>query len=880
MAESSSPLKLAPTGPKQRRESSFSLCIICQKYTNECLVNLTNRGKSSFIFAVETRKCDVYRRILNEVPALDSKEFEELQIRYHRSCYKTFTSKQNCSTFKCQEESKLIDVPVESKSTIPLTSGVLTRSSLPTFDWHKCVFCLNKTYKKDRKLHQLESEERSQKILNAAETKDDKHMLFLLSHPDFKLQALYHSACIAKYLLNTTQQKSDTSDQENIVYDVAFNKLISSIDTDLMVKKKAFLMTSLLKLYRSFLPLDLQFCYTTWKLQLRISKHYGKSVVIQSQQGQGQSNIVFSSSISIGDAIAAASRLKAELKLSEMESDLSSSTDTNEDQIIHSAVSILKRDIENLEISTDKYPSSYETSLAASMQTMPSSLLKFLSWLLDEKAYHQEYGPNEMPIDKMRKCLAIAESMVSVSKNAFTAFNLGLALQMFHEFGSKKLVETLNVHGFCASYVEVRRYLTSVANHELIRNQNGVYVPNCLSVITSGGGLVQEGADNIDLNTETIDGKDTFHSMARAVFQMTNTNNSPPQQMKINRGQERSLTLTENAMSMMNPLPFDKPKVRVEPSRSPNAFDEIKICSSNRTNSPDLLWVLLRSLPRQMLDIPYVYPSDCPQIPFWSGFCSTLSDDRSEYSVTSYPPVVDSKPSDMNTVFTTMKKCLDMCKAIGQEHAIQTFDQQLYAIAQQVKWSLPNTFDTHILRIGGFHTLSCFIASVGKLCGDGGLRDLLVDSSVYAAATVDQMLSGKQFNRAVRGLMLAYEGICSLWWVSFFRWCHGKDVFGRLPLDTWSLLSSFASTFHNNRSSDDSDFQEIVILLETHFQPLTEEFRKWGSSASPTFKYWDMFLRAVEILLQNIRSERNGSWSLHLSSTAAMLPYIFVTNRV
>jgi hypothetical protein len=32
--------------------------------------------------------------------------------------------------------------------------------------------------------------------------------------------------------------------------------------------------------------------------------------------------------------------------------------------------------------------------------------------------------------------------------------------------------------------------------------------------------LIQEGADNVDINTETIDGKDTFHSMARAVFQV------------------------------------------------------------------------------------------------------------------------------------------------------------------------------------------------------------------------------------------------------------------------------------------------------------------------------------------------------------------------
>ncbi|CAG2226205.1 Serine/threonine-protein phosphatase 6 regulatory subunit 1,Serine/threonine-protein phosphatase 6 regulatory subunit 3 [Mytilus edulis] len=45
-----------------------------------------------------------------------------------------------------------------------------------------------------------------------------------------------------------------------------------------------------------------------------------------------------------------------------------------------------------------------------------------------------------------------------------------------------------------------------------------------------------------------------------------------------------------------------------------------------------------------------------------------------------------------------------MTKSIGQDHAIQTFDQQLYAIAQQVKWALPTTFDCHVLRMGGFHT--------------------------------------------------------------------------------------------------------------------------------------------------------------------------------
>jgi hypothetical protein len=44
------------------------------------------------------------------------------------------------------------------------------------------------------------------------------------------------------------------------------------------------------------------------------------------------------------------------------------------------------------------------------------------------------------------------------------------------------------------------------------------------------------------------------------------------------------------------------------------------------------------------------------------------------------------------------------------------------------------------------HTLTCFITSIGKLWGDGGLADLLVGSGVYAACTVEQMLSGKLQN--------------------------------------------------------------------------------------------------------------------------------------
>jgi hypothetical protein len=42
---------------------------------------------------------------------------------------------------------------------------------------------------------------------------------------------------------------------------------------------------------------------------------------------------------------------------------------------------------------------------------------------------------------------------------------------------------------------------------------------------------------------------------------------------------------------------------------------------------------------------------------------------------------------------------------------------------------------------------------------------------VCAAGTVEQMMTGKQFNRAVRALTLVYEALSSLWLSAFFYAC-------------------------------------------------------------------------------------------------------------
>jgi hypothetical protein len=46
---------------------------------------------------------------------------------------------------------------------------------------------------------------------------------------------------------------------------------------------------------------------------------------------------------------------------------------------------------------------------------------------------------------------------------------------------------------------------------------------------------------------------------------------------------------------------------------------------------------------------------------------------------------------------------------------------------------------------------------------------------VYAAGSVDQMMTGKQFNSAVRALTLVYEALSSLWLSAFLEYACPKD---------------------------------------------------------------------------------------------------------
>ena len=190
----------------------------------------------------------------------------------------------------------------------------------------------------------------------------------------------------------------------------------------------------------------------------------------------------------------------------------------------------------------------------------------------------------------------------------------------------------------------------------------------------------------------------------------------------------------------------------------------------------------------------------------------------------------------------------------------------LFILRGKFSYGVVSYFNRHILRLCGFHSLSCFLSSIGKLWADGCLRDLLVDSGVYAGNTAEHMLVGNEFI-FVGGFTLVFEALQVLIIVAFIHWCRTFDYINQIPSTFWNALFEFHRSICDQTIETSVLLTKVEELFEDHVQPLIGKFRKWGCDASPTFKYWDMFLVAVQIMLSNVRAEREGDWSAHLMSS-------------
>ena len=203
-----------------------------------------------------------------------------------------------------------------------------------------------------------------------------------------------------------------------------------------------------------------------------------------------------------------------------------------------------------------------------------------------------------------------------------------------------------------------------------------------------------------------------------------------------------------------------------------------------------------------------------------------------------------------------LKRGEEFTQHLGQRYQFTHSTGNCTLIAQQVKWSHPLELPHLTIRLGGFHTLCTFIACIGKLRGDSGLKDLLVDSGVYAGGTVERILTGHQFHHAVRGLTMCSEVLMGRFIDAFLRWENQQHPQRRADTTLNHLHRVLTETEKQLKEGGDltSAIENLDHTISETIMEDMDTFRECGSNKSLTFKHWLEYLDLLQVLIY-IRAE-------------------------
>lgn len=114
----------------------------------------------------------------------------------------------------------------------------------------------------------------------------------------------------------------------------------------------------------------------------------------------------------------------------------------------------------------------------------------------------------------------------------------------------------------------------------------------------------------------------------------------------------------------------------------------------------------------------------------------TTADKPFQRSKIMYLPFINFPPSQFDTIHTALLFAVEKCKMSNYKTCFVTFDQPLYAKAEEIVANNPK-FANFIVRLGGFHLL---MGSIGYIMAGSGLKEIF--SAIYAENSVEKMLAG------------------------------------------------------------------------------------------------------------------------------------------
>ncbi|KAJ8346686.1 hypothetical protein SKAU_G00280870 [Synaphobranchus kaupii] len=370
--------------------------------------------------------------------------------------------------------------------------------------------------------------------------------------------------------------------------------------------------------------------------------------------------------------------------------------------------------------------------------------------------------------------------------------------------------------------------------------------------------------DSIDRLEETLTGKGTSHRVNGIVVQ---ANVYGPQLPRaelphIEKLKQRSVTIEDQELGVyvagarVGPQPLPTREHCVQETKEA----ALLACKKN------LVWALARKT-----------DTENQTIPSWTGFnISTRDQEPISQDIVGYLPTINSPATQLTTVFEILNQSELIRKELHLETIVVVMDQALYAKATEIAWKHKERFSNILLRMGTFHTICNALAILGKRFRDAGLKDICIEAAIVAEGSVNGVLDGKHYNRAVHKYI--YEALMRLAWAEFTPWVE----------DSVPEKSGMIKSFLDNVKDMASDLNQQTLNNLLQSPLLAELITLWtdflehlrhnnGELSAFWMSYIDM---AEDVILGLLRASREGDWELHLHAIRTMIPWCFAYDKI
>ena len=209
------------------------------------------------------------------------------------------------------------------------------------------------------------------------------------------------------------------------------------------------------------------------------------------------------------------------------------------------------------------------------------------------------------------------------------------------------------------------------------------------------------------------------------------------------------------------------------------------------------------------------------KVPSWAGWISkTATDNESTISNVEYLAPLSESINENSTVRYILDKSLAASQEVGQEYAIVTFDLAKFSTVWQ-----------------SFSQNGCF---PWKMMNCSGLSEIILESGICASGSLNRVMNGKHFNKALRVHKLVFEALQRL---LLIRFVEMNSQFELLSQETHSMMMDLIHDPCKENVSKIKDSEEFKAFFQ-RYRTFTSELL--DGNHGKTAQFWMRYMDIVQ----------------------------------